>query len=243
MITLHDIAKKHQTDKASLGYTIIYEELLASKRFQAVNMLEIGVFRGASMRTWFDYFHQGNIYGIDGGSSASCGISDEEILHYNETEGLHTVIGNQFFEADMLKAMETFETTFDFIIDNGQHFQETQQSSFGFLWPYLKPGGIYIIEDMCTHFNMLNGSKWGQSESDDLNDSTISMLNRYINGRGVSSPYFFLNVDIGKIEGNISGATVIYPAIQARGELIGPMNPLSPILGSSAVGVIWKNVA
>jgi hypothetical protein len=36
---------------------------------------------------------------------------------------------------------------FDLIIDDGCHNTIAQQTTFGFLFPYVKNGGYYIIED------------------------------------------------------------------------------------------------
>jgi hypothetical protein len=37
---------------------------------------------------------------------------------------------------------------FDIIVDDGGHTFEQQRTSFQELWPYLKEGGIYVIEDL-----------------------------------------------------------------------------------------------
>ena len=41
---------------------------------------------------------------------------------------------------------------FDIIIDDGSHFQEHIFTSFNILWPFLNPGGIYVIEDLATAY-------------------------------------------------------------------------------------------
>ena len=42
---------------------------------------------------------------------------------------------------------------YDIIIDDGGHTPEEQMVTFEALWPYIAPGGIYVIED-------LHGNYW-----------------------------------------------------------------------------------
>jgi hypothetical protein len=41
---------------------------------------------------------------------------------------------------------------FDFIIDDGSHENAHQIETFGILWPHLKDGGVYIVEDVQTSY-------------------------------------------------------------------------------------------
>jgi hypothetical protein len=41
---------------------------------------------------------------------------------------------------------------FDFIIDDGSHLNAHQIETFGILWPHLKDGGTYIVEDVQTSY-------------------------------------------------------------------------------------------
>jgi hypothetical protein len=41
---------------------------------------------------------------------------------------------------------------FDFIIDDGSHENGHQIETFGILWPHLKDGGAYVIEDVQTSY-------------------------------------------------------------------------------------------
>src|SRR5215203_706034 len=67
MTYLCDLAEKYGTDKGPSGhnYTPYYEEYLQHRRFRALTLLELGVWKGASLRMWRDYFPSATIVGID----------------------------------------------------------------------------------------------------------------------------------------------------------------------------------
>jgi hypothetical protein len=54
---------------------------------------------------------------------------------------------------------------FDYIVDDGHHYQEHQQVSLGVLFEHVKPGGYYIIEDVASMDTLLKGKYWGQKKS------------------------------------------------------------------------------
>jgi len=48
--------------------------------------------------------------------------------------------------------------TLDICLDDGGHFADEQQISFRCLWPIIKTGGLYIIEDLHqAKKNMIDG--------------------------------------------------------------------------------------
>jgi SAM-dependent methyltransferase len=152
-VSLTDIANRCGTDKGSLfnGYTIVYEMFFASKRNDPVNLLEIGLAMGGpelghsadrkvtdapSIKMWHEFFPHAKIYGLD--------ISDFSSF---ETDWF------KFFRADCgnvseLRAVADRGIEFDFIIDDGSHASFHQQLTFAELFQCLRPGGLYIIEDL-----------------------------------------------------------------------------------------------
>lgn len=146
-------AIKNETDKSSLvhGYCEHYEdaiELYLSKHnIKSLSLLEIGVYAGSSLRMWRDYFNDlrinYNIIGID--------LNPSSMQANNQESGIFVEIGDQTDMA-FLNDVVNRHGPFDIIIDDGSHIVEHQKKSFTFLFEYLKPGGIYIIEDVCTSY-------------------------------------------------------------------------------------------
>ena len=63
-------------------------------------------------------------------------------------QGIHTLVGNQKDPADLQRWIETSRGDFDAIIDDGSHFNADIMNTFDALWPHLKPGGTYFMEDL-----------------------------------------------------------------------------------------------
>jgi predicted O-methyltransferase YrrM len=138
---LDDLAQKYGTDKQSSqhDYCRQYERILHPIRLSARNILEIGVLNGASLKMWRDYFHSAQIYGID---------INPECAQYN-AERIQIIIDDQ----DSWTLLDKLQNIpFDFIIDDASHKSTDQIASFYNLFPLLKPGGIYIIEDTCCSY-------------------------------------------------------------------------------------------
>lgn len=135
MLSLTEIAKKYKTDKC-LRHNYIqnfYEKIFNPLRNKKLNLLEIGIKNGASLRTWKEFFINAEIYGID--------------IDKVNVEGCHTEKCNQVYCQDIFQDIQ-----FDIIIDDGSHNWDHQQISFDILFPRLKKGGIYLIEDLHTSF-------------------------------------------------------------------------------------------
>jgi hypothetical protein len=139
MNILNDLAKKYGTDK-SVGdhhYTIVYHGLFNDKRNEIKKVLEIGIANGDSLRMWRDYFPSAQIYGID---------NDKNTLI--EEERIKSFLANQEDEGQMLEVMKEIGPDIDLIVDDGGHEREAQIISAKTLLPFLKKGGLYIVEDL-----------------------------------------------------------------------------------------------
>lgn len=141
---LDELAIKHKADKSSLyhNFAVKYDRLLASFRHSFTSVLEIGVALGQSLRMWTDYFPRAVIHGADIETSfRSCESYSSRIRFHLVDQGSEV----------QLKTLGQF-APFDLIIDDGNHWWHEQIISFKTLFPFLNPGGIYIVEDTCTSY-------------------------------------------------------------------------------------------
>lgn len=146
MSTLSEIMDRNRSDKGTSvgeahGYTPFYERWLGSMRENPVRILEIGVcdprHPGASLKGWYEYFPKATIFGYD--------IVDG---HRFDNDRITTFVGDQSDRSDLARFIASAGGDFDIIIDDGSHRPMHQQVSLAALFPHLKPGGQYIIEDM-----------------------------------------------------------------------------------------------
>lgn len=137
------------TDKAWWGhhYTPHYMTHFKKYKYKKINLLEIGVGGhqdpskgGNSLRMWKYYFPFGRIFGID--------IFDKSAL---EEWRIKTFKGSQS-DADFLRKTVNIKGGVDIIIDDGSHINEHVITSFKTLFPLLKDGGIYVVEDLQTAY-------------------------------------------------------------------------------------------
>jgi SAM-dependent methyltransferase len=157
MSDLTKIANSVGTDKgtttgAAHGYTLIYEMLFRPLRHHdEVNLLELGLAIGGpelggnenrpvagspSLELWLIYFRNAQIVGFD--------ISDFSAI---ERESFTFVRGDAGKPSDLDK-LTALNREFDVIIDDASHASFHQQLGLATLFKLLKPGGLYIIEDM-----------------------------------------------------------------------------------------------
>jgi len=187
MKTLKEIGIEHKTDKATVhDFTDLYEKYYSSFRNDTVKILEIGVYMGASIRMWYDYFSNGMIYGMDDCSITENSITPESIKVL-ENDRIKIFIGDQKNREHLKKLIAGYGKEFDTIIDDGYHFQEYQQVSLGFLFPYVKSKGVYVVEDLCP----LNRTKegWGLKDFVNFSDNTNNILEDFITTKKIVSPY------------------------------------------------------
>lgn len=143
MNTLDNIAKSYGTDKSSdiHNYCVKYEKYLPFNRYDTLNILEIGVLNGKSLKTWKDYFYRSNILGID---------ITPECKQYEEPR-ITVEIGSQA-DSVFLSNISQQYGPFDMILDDGSHMNSHVIFSFEHLWGSVKSGGIYVIEDCGTAY-------------------------------------------------------------------------------------------
>lgn len=141
------LAALYGTDKfGKHDYTSIYSELMQGRRGDPVRLLELGVggwsgeLGGESLSMWATYFPKGRIFGID--------VYDKTSL----SRGRVKVFQCSQIDETRLTEIAREAGPFDFVIDDGSHANAHQIESFRILWPFVKDGGVYIIEDVQTSY-------------------------------------------------------------------------------------------
>lgn len=151
-MSLSELGKSCMTDKCNSEHTFggesyldIYDSYLHDLRHKVDSVLEIGVRDGASLRMWKAYFPQAKI----------CGIDIDPRCRESEEERVEVAIGDQSDTAFLTTCFGK-GTMFDLIVDDGSHVNTLTVDSFNHLfYERLKPGGIYIIEDLqCSYMNL-----------------------------------------------------------------------------------------
>ena len=65
MSNLFEIAKKFPSSKDWTGFLKIYEKYFSEYKDKEINIMEIGVDKGKSLKLWRNYFTKAKICGID----------------------------------------------------------------------------------------------------------------------------------------------------------------------------------
>ena len=163
---LTKLAELYRTDKTDgHWYTAHYMNHLRKFKNKKIKLLEIGVggyenpkAGGNSLRMWKKYFIFGKIYAID--------IYDKSAL---QEKRINIYQGSQV-DREFLKKITDEIGLFDIIIDDGSHLNEHIIESFKILFPKLKDGGVYVIEDTQTSYWEDYGG-----DSKDLNNAKTAM--------------------------------------------------------------------
>lgn len=141
-MTLDELFRKHGADKhnGAHGYATAYERHLRGAG-PGFRLLEIGVSGGSSIRSWLEYLPQAEITGVD-----TCPYAEQfaRFMFY---------LGDQTDE-QFMRQVGRERGPFDMIVDDAGHQTISQQACFRHLWTdYVKPGGVYVIEDIQCWFD------------------------------------------------------------------------------------------
>lgn len=107
---------------------------------------------------WEEYFPHAHIHGID--------IYDKSLFNKNR---IHTHICSQTNKQELNNLIDVIGSP-DVIIDDGSHISSDCIFSFEVLFPRVKSGGIYIVED--TETSYWKEHFYGDDNIDDLTIKT-----------------------------------------------------------------------
>jgi cephalosporin hydroxylase len=140
------IFDKHDTDKNSHfhNYPKYYEKYFAPFHLKnKINYLEIGVWKGESLRAFREYLPNAlHVVGID--------IDNNCISNQDVNSNISIEIGSQN-NIELLTQISAKYNGFDIVLDDGSHKLNDVIASFETLFPLLRTGGIYIVENTVVY--------------------------------------------------------------------------------------------
>jgi demethylmacrocin O-methyltransferase len=155
MKSLDEIMLQTGSDKASKHPTINghdycrhYDKVFSDIRLGSLKVLEVGVASGVSIQGFLEYFPQSEIFGVDIVYDTNAYNSTTVKAHprYTFTAGDQ---GNQDF---WKLFVSKHGSNWDIFIDDGSHFIWHIIPCFEAMWPHIKPGGYYAIEDLAVGY-------------------------------------------------------------------------------------------
>lgn len=146
-----------------MHYFDIYHRHFKKFIGREVHVMEVGIYSGGSLGMWKEYFGPGcKIYGVD----------IEEVCMTYEDDKTKVFVGDQADRAFWAR-VRLAAPKVDILIDDGGHHPEQQRITLEEMLPHLRPGGVFLCEDihgqmhpfasyvhgLSFHLNSMSGSK------------------------------------------------------------------------------------
>jgi cephalosporin hydroxylase len=125
-----------------LHYFDIYDRHFSPYRGKEITVVEFGVSHGGSLQMWKKYFgRKARIVGVD---------INPDCARFVEPQ-IEVVIGDQE-DRKFLRALRKKVGDIDVLIEDGGHTMTQQINTFEVLWPAVRDGGVFLLEDLHTSY-------------------------------------------------------------------------------------------
>lgn len=160
--------KENVSDKW-VNYFDIYDECFRRYIANSPYVLEIGVQNGGSLQILNKYLKNATLYGVD---------IDPKVINLNLEPNIHLF---NFNITDEKAINQNFKNlNFDIIIDDGSHICSDIIQTFKLFFSRLKPGGVFLIEDLHTsYWESHGGSYLGADSAIEFFKKFADLLNFY----------------------------------------------------------------
>ena len=163
------------TDKTSVhvlqwDYLTTYEKLFAEWRDQPINVIEIGVLHGASLRLCSHYFSKATLIGIDIREKCRQLAGGRVVIE----------IGSQDDPVFLRGVADRYPPTI--LIDDGSHQAYDMVFTFEQMFPCLADGGVYVVEDLSFQING-DPARWNVKNAPSAVDYFFHLSRSMLSGR------------------------------------------------------------
>lgn len=144
--SLEEIGFNHGTDKSMISHKYLgfYESFLSRYRHDTFNLLEIGAYKGSSIRMWLDYFPNAHVYCLD--------IDQSALDSVEPNERYHPILADQSNPELLIEIGSSVKPRV--VIEDGSHCWHHQIITLKYLLPCVTSDGVYIMEDTETSFGL-----------------------------------------------------------------------------------------
>ena len=171
-------------------------------------ILEIGIYSGGSLEMWRDYFGPAaRIYGVD----------IEPACRSYERPGTHVLIGDQADPTFWRRVLSDGSLPPpDIVIDDGGHTPLQQRVTLEELLPVIRPGGVYICEDIHKRNNSFASFVNGLADSFNAMEKSSYDMN---------DPERRSTVEVNTVQGHINSIQ-LYPFVVVIEKRFKPLDEL-----------------
>ena len=122
---------------------------IAGELGPSARVCELGVLGGESLWMFRGLFPLGSVTGVDSNPDSIWPPGTVKVVALHDDPALPGVLRGPF----------------DLIVDDGCHQGDVVQRSFALLWPLVRPGGYYVVEDWAVALRAAErpGETWGES--------------------------------------------------------------------------------
>ena len=127
-----------------------YEKFFQTRPdFRPERVFELGIWDGGSVAFWFDAFQPVKHVAVDITQRQDSPYFTRYLQTKNIADKIRTFWGVDQGDTARLDAIvkAEFDGPLDLVVDDASHLYEPTLTSFQSLFPRLRPGGLYIIED------------------------------------------------------------------------------------------------
>ncbi|NQW07580.1 MAG: class I SAM-dependent methyltransferase [Candidatus Pelagibacter sp.] len=175
-----------------LSYFHTYSELLNKYRDKKITFVEVGILDGGSLFMWRDFF---------GKKARIIGVEFNPAAKKWEKDGFEIFIGSQSDEKFWDHFFKKIGSV-DIILDDGGHTNEQQIVTAHKCIPFIKDGGLLIVEDTHTSYMTKFGNpsnysfiEWSKKIVDNINSRCQGIsISELIYKRYVHSVRFFESI-------------------------------------------------
>jgi cephalosporin hydroxylase len=153
-VTFHTMSYKGSG--SSNDYFVLAKPRHAIERYQALmsglrpkRIIELGIFQGGSAALFALLAHPDRLVALDIEDDPVRGL--EDFIDWRDLrDRLHTYYGFDQSDGDGLRRLvadEFGDQPIDLVVDDASHLLGPTRASFNALFPHVRPGGVYVIED------------------------------------------------------------------------------------------------
>lgn len=147
---------------------MVEQYLALRSQIDAENIFELGIYEGGSTALLALLFRPRRLVAVDLNTQRGRVLTDFLDAHHT-FESVRPYFGVDQADRTRLKQIVTQEFAsqpLDLVIDDASHLLEQTTASFNFLFPRLRPGGLFVIEDWSARHDLERAleHKWQQDD-------------------------------------------------------------------------------